>query len=77
MTLYVKTPLSSEPLDSYCKKLSKKNNAILYKLENYIGKPLLSDDQLTEIRDIILTVSADIGRINQFISESEDNERLQ
>ena len=76
MTIYVKTPISKEPLDSYCKKLSKKNNAILYKLENYIGKPLLSDEQLTEIRDIILTVSADIVRINQLISESDKHERL-
>ena len=76
MTLYVKTPLFSEPLDSYCRKLSKKNNAILYKLENYIGKPLLSDEQLSEIRDIILTVSADIDRMNQFISERDENERL-
>ena len=77
MTLYVKTPEANEPLDTYCKKLSKKNNAILYKLESYIGKPLLSDEQLAEIRDIILTVSADIGRINQFISESDKHERLQ
>ncbi|MNF66700.1 hypothetical protein D3C84_484970 [compost metagenome] len=75
--LYVKVNDQLEQLDVYCKKMSKKNNALLYKLENYLGKKLMTDDELVEIRDVILTVSADISRISDLIVvDGEDNEKL-
>jgi len=64
------------PLNIYCSRLSKMNNSVLFKLERYLQKPLLSDDQLSEIRDIILTVSADISKLNERIVCGDDNERL-
>lgn len=65
-----------ESLYSYCSRLSKKNNSILYLLESYLGKKLLEDEKLAEIRDILLTVSADITKIqsNLIIESGEDNE---
>ncbi|MFS1518503.1 hypothetical protein V1503_18880 [Bacillus sp. SCS-151] len=56
-----------ESLDGYCLRLSKKNNSILYLLENYLNKKLLDEPDLAEIRDVILTVSADISKLNQQI----------
>lgn len=65
-------------LESYCLRLSKKNNSILYKLEKYLGHKLLTNEELIEIRDTILTVSADISKIPSFLQESgENDERLQ
>lgn len=67
-----------ENIQSYCLHLSKKNNSILYLLESYLNKKLLDDPQLTEIRDIILTVSADISKLPNNISLDfgDKNERL-
>jgi hypothetical protein len=69
--------LSEETLSNYCTKLSKKNNSILFLLENYLGKKLLDDEQLIAIRDVVLTVSADILRLKSNITVGEDHERLQ
>lgn len=66
----------TEDLFTYCRKLSKKNNSVLYKLEEYLGVQLASDVKLMEIRDILLTVSADISRIPSNIVKDEENERL-
>jgi hypothetical protein len=67
-----------ESLYSYCSKLSKRNNSVLYLLESYLHKKLLDDPELAEIRDILLTVSADISKINNLIhiNRGEENERL-
>jgi hypothetical protein len=65
-----------ETLESYCKRLSKKNNSVLYKLENYLQKTMLSEPELTEIRDIILTVSGDISRIPINIICGDPHEEL-
>lgn len=56
-----------ESLYSYCSRLSKRNNAILYLLESYLNKKLLDEPELTEIRDVILTVSADISKLNNHL----------
>ena len=66
----------TEDLNAYCRKLSKKNNSVLYKLEDYLGGQLASDNRLMEIRDIILTVSAELSRIPSNIVKDEENERL-
>jgi hypothetical protein len=65
-----------ETLESYCKRLSKKNNSILYKLENYLQKSMLSEPELLEIRDVILTVSGDISRIPINIIYGDPHEKL-
>lgn len=65
-----------ELLSEYCQKLSKKNNSILYKLEEYLDKKMLSDDTLTEIRDCVLTVSADIRKLNNNIKFGDSHEGL-
>ncbi|MBD1379212.1 hypothetical protein [Metabacillus arenae] len=74
------TSLSSaeyEDLQSYCQRISKKNNSNLYKLEKYLGKSLMVDEDLMMIRDIILTVSADINRLpDLIIADGETNEGL-
>lgn len=75
--LYVKVNDQLEQLDVYCKKMSKKNNSLLYKLENYLGKKLMTDEELVAIRDSILTVSADISRLSDsIVLDGDDNERL-
>lgn len=65
-----------ETLESYCKRLSKKNNSILYKLEKYLQKSMLSEPELLEIRDVILTVSGDISRIPINIINGDPHEKL-
>lgn len=67
-----------ESLYSYCCRLSKRNNSILYLLESYLNKKLLEEPQLAEIRDILLTVSADITKISNYlhIECGEENEKL-
>lgn len=76
----VKIPHSEEmeSLYSYCSRLSKRNNSVLYLLESYLGKKLLDDPQLAEIRDILLTVSADITKLTNHlcIEYGEENEGL-
>lgn len=68
-----------ETIYSYCSRLSKKNNSVLYKLESYLQKKLLDEPELAEIRDILLTVSADISKLNNnlHIECGDENERLQ
>lgn len=63
-------------LKNYCLRLSKKNNSILYLLENYLGKSMLEDERLSEIRNIILTVSANIAKIPEQIKVGDSDERL-
>lgn len=64
-----------ESLYAYCTKLSKRNNSVLYLLESYLNKKLLDDPKLTKIRDIILTVSADISKLhNQLYIEDGDSD---
>lgn len=65
-----------ESLYSYCSKLSKRNNSVLYLLESYLHKKMLEEPELAEIRDILLTVSADISKIHShlLIERGEDNE---
>lgn len=63
-----------ESLELYCRRLSKKNNVVLYKLEDYLGKKLLDNEELAEIRDIILTVSAEIKEIPNNIKVSGDKD---
>lgn len=66
-----------ESLDTYCKRISKKNNSILYKLEHYLNKKMLEDDELMGIRDIILTVSADVSKISSIVVVGDSYEKLQ
>jgi hypothetical protein len=65
-----------ESLYSYCARLSKKNNSILYKLENYLDQRLLDNGDLAEIRDIILTVSADISKLHDNLKLGDEDEGL-
>ncbi len=75
MKVYIKNSKDEvETLYSYCNRLSKRNNSILYKLENHLNMKLLDDESLVEIRDIILTVSADISKINNHIIIIGDND---
>jgi hypothetical protein len=67
---------SFETLDSYCKRLGKRNNSLLYRLENYLGKKLMSDDELIEIRDLVLTMSADISKLSTLIVVGDQDEGL-
>ena len=67
-----------ESLYLYCSRLSKKNNSLLYLLENYLNKKLLEDNELSEIRDLILTVSADISKLSyNIVEDGDDSEGLQ
>lgn len=73
----VRTPKGEESLYSYCSRLSKRNNSVLYLLETYLDKKLLDDEKLAEIRDILLTVSADITKISSHLHlEGDEDERL-
>lgn len=65
-----------ESLYGYCSKLSRRNNSVLYLLEKYLNKKLLDDPELAEIRDIVLTVSADISKLHSNLIVGEDDERL-
>ena len=78
MSFKVKTSTYElESLEVYCQRISKKNNSLLYLLENHLGKPLLSDDELIGIRSLILTVSVEISRLPKLIKVDDDNhERL-
>ncbi|MCA1233361.1 hypothetical protein HRF59_05945 [Bacillus velezensis] len=67
-----------EELDVYCNTLSKKNNSVLFKLEKYLNKKLLSDPDLIEIRDTILTVSGELNRLNDcLLTDGDSIEGLQ
>ncbi|PKR82852.1 hypothetical protein [Heyndrickxia camelliae] len=71
--------LEFESLYSYCSRLSKKNNSVLYRLESYLHKKLLDEPELAEIRDILLTVSADITKLHSYlhVEVGDDSEKLQ
>jgi|GEM_PF-1602586 len=75
---YVNNEFEDESVYTYCSKLSKRNNAILYLLESYLNKKLLSDSELAEIRSVVLTVSADIARLPSllFVEDGDRNEGL-
>ncbi|MEG7377851.1 hypothetical protein V5785_00560 [Bacillus subtilis] len=67
-----------EDLDVVCNKLCKRNNSVLFKLEKYLNKKLLSDPELTEIRDTILTVSGELSRLREnLVTDGDSNEGLQ
>lgn len=73
----VKTPKGEESLYSHCSRLSKRNNSVLYLLETYLDRKLLDDEKLAEIRDILLTVSADITKIpSHLYVEGDEHEGL-
>lgn len=63
----------SESIEVYCQRISKRNNAILYKLEEYLDVKLLSNEQLKDIRDNILSVSADMEKLPKLIKIEGDN----
>lgn len=67
-----------ESVYSYCSRLSKRNNAVLYLLESYLNKKLLDEPELAEIRDIILTVSADISKLHNhlYVDSGDVSERF-
>lgn len=75
---YINNEFEDESIYSYCSKLSKRNNAILYLLESYLNKKLLSDNGLAEIRNVVLTVSADIARLPSllYVEDGDENEGL-
>jgi hypothetical protein len=62
----------SEAIEVYCQRISKRNNSILYKLEEYLDVKLLSNDQLKDIRDSILSVSADMEKLPKLIKIEGD-----
>ncbi|WP_342412580.1 hypothetical protein NYE22_10825 [Bacillus sp. FSL K6-1560] len=67
-----------EDLEVFCSKLCKRNNSVLFKLEKYLNKKLLSDPELTEIRDTILTVSGELSRLrDNLVTDGDSNEGLQ
>ncbi|CAI6268303.1 SPbeta prophage-derived putative protein YomY [Bacillus subtilis] len=56
----------------------KVKSAYLFKLEKYLNKKLLSDPELTEIRDTILTVSGELNRLrDNLVTDGDSNEGLQ
>jgi hypothetical protein len=65
-----------ESLYGYCARLSKRNNSVLYKLEDYLNQRLLDNSDLAEIRDIILTVSADISKLHDDLKLGDEDEGL-
>ncbi|AVM24311.1 hypothetical protein [Bacillus pumilus] len=78
MKLYVKDQLYSScvPLNEHLIRLSKKNNSVLFKLEEFLDKKLIADPSLSEIRDIILSVSGDIVRLENSIVCGDHDEGL-
>lgn len=70
----VKNPQTQEveQIETFCEMLSKKNNSVLYLLEDYLGMKLLTDEHLKQIRDQILSVSAEIKRLPSNIEMDSD-----
>lgn len=64
----------SIPLVEYCKSLSKRNQVVLFKLEDYLGVDLSDNETLVEVRKLILSVSGDIMRLanNMEMNRVED-----
>ncbi|QDX94748.1 hypothetical protein EEL30_22155 [Brevibacillus laterosporus] len=52
-----------ENIQVYCERLSRKNNSTLFRLEKFTGLKLLQEEELREIREIILSVSGEISRL--------------
>lgn len=61
-----------EDLSSYCEWLKRKNNVVIHLIEKFVGKEMQSDPLLSEIRNIILDVSGDIGRLPYKITNVND-----
>lgn len=66
----------TEALDIFCSRLSKRNISVLFLLENYLNKSLLSDSDLAEIRRVVLSVSGEIERIPNRMILGDNDERL-
>ncbi|TPG68905.1 hypothetical protein EEL31_10430 [Brevibacillus laterosporus] len=52
-----------EDIRVYCERLGRKNNSNLFRLERFTGLKLLQEEELKEIREIILSVSGEISRL--------------
>lgn len=66
-----------EPIQIYLKFLKRKNNATLHLIEDYLGVPLDSNEKLMEIKNNILDVSGNLGRLPyQLVIVSDEIERL-
>lgn len=78
MRLYVNDQFYSScvPLNEHLVRLSKKNNSVLFKLEEFLDKKMIADPSLSEIRDIILSVSGDIVRLENSIVCGDHDEGL-
>ncbi|UXO88756.1 hypothetical protein [Bacillus safensis] len=78
MKFYVNDQLYSScvPINEHLIRLSKKNNSVLFKLEKFLDKKLIADPSLSEIRDIILSVSGDIVRLENSIVCGDHDEGL-
>lgn len=63
-----------EPLNIFCQKISRRNNSVLYKIEKYLNDKMLSNDELREIRNVILDVSANISRLPENIKIDKDGD---
>lgn len=75
--IYKDDEVSYEPLQSYCARLSKRNNSILYQLETYLNVKLLNGNpELAEIRETILNVSGEISKLSERLIVGDENERL-
>lgn len=75
--IYNDDGVSYEPLQSYCARLSKRNNSILYQLETYLNVKLLNGNpELAEIRETILNVSGEISKLSERLIVGDENERL-
>ena len=61
-----------ETIDSYLNRLSKKNNSVLYHIEEYLEKSLFNEPKLLIIRNTILDVSGDIARLSTRIVGDSD-----
>ncbi|MFJ3388767.1 hypothetical protein [Lysinibacillus sp. NPDC086135] len=66
-----------EPVHLYLNFLKRKNNCTLHLIESYIGKSLDSDEKLLEIKNNILDVSGNLGRLPyQLVIVGDEVERL-
>lgn len=61
-----------EEINSYLNRLSKKNNSVLYHIEEYLEKSLFNEPKLLIIRNTILDVSGDIARLSTRIVGDSD-----
>lgn len=70
-------PQGYTSLIEFCHHTKSKNLVVLHLLEEYLGESLSSNDELINIRKIILDVSGNINRLpyNMFI-EGDEVEKL-